>query len=236
MMIDWDSFKQNVKKRPHKTLRFVGGLAITLTALWILVLVQANSDKSEPYVTGQTYLRSFPADTSSAAGTEAGTDSLYTMTVTVPATAKEAMAKAGHHEASMQESAGESASLPVMPVFLSIGVIGGGIWLWAKIRREKGIKPVNGRARNSKRANLKLIDELPLGGEHTLQAVEVGDSVWLIGCFDGGMNVLEKVQKDEWSNSSLDATPDSSAHSATATNGFAGIMKKVTGMEPEAVN
>ncbi|PWN05186.1 flagellar biosynthetic protein FliO [Rhodohalobacter mucosus] len=227
MMIDWDSFKKQVKSRPQKTLRFVGGLAITLTGLWILVLVQAGSDKSEPYVSGQTYLSTLHAD--STAVTEiTGTAADSTEALSAAELAKE---QASQRTTFARNRSNEASSLPVMPILLSIGVIGGGIWLWSKIRREKGMKP--GRVNSKEKGTLILLDELHLGEEHTLQAVSAGSKVLLIGCFEGGMEVLEKVNADEWSSTGHD---DQKSDSATGSNAFAGMLKQVAGVKPEAVN
>lgn len=228
MMIDWDSFKKQVKSRPHKTLRFVGGLAITLTGLWILVLVQANSDKSEPYVSGQTYLSTVPSDSSVvvAESVAAAADSIHVLT-----SAEIAMEQTRQRSRVVQNRPEEGSSLPVMPLLLSIVIIGGGIWLWSKIRKEKGFK--TGRKEQRGNRTLMLLDVLQLGEEHTLQAVSAGNHVWLIGCFEGGMEVLEKVHADDWNNNRNAA---SKSDSVSGSNGFAGMLKQVAGVKPEAVN
>jgi flagellar biogenesis protein FliO len=229
MMIDWDSFKQQVKKRPHKTLKFVGGLAITLTGLWILVLFQANSDRAEPYVSGQTYLVSQPADSSAVTDTVAHADSVHAL----PASAgEENELKLQYGAPAIEKDPENNASLPVLPVILSVAVIGGGMWLWSKIRQQKILKPARGS--DSEKGSLKRIDEVRLGEEHTLQAVKVGEYIWLIGCYERGMEVMGKIKREEWDKNCPDTGSDSQPGSRSEL--FAGILKQIEGVKPEAVN
>jgi len=48
--MDFDKFGKQLKSNPRKTLRFVAGFSVTLIVLWLLVLMQTNSWKSEGYV------------------------------------------------------------------------------------------------------------------------------------------------------------------------------------------
>ena len=59
--MDWEKLKKQVIHEPKKTLRFIIGLSLTLTVLWVLVLMQTETNGA--YVNPNSFTAQ-PADTS----------------------------------------------------------------------------------------------------------------------------------------------------------------------------
>ena len=60
--MDWEKLKKQVIHEPKKTLRFIIGLSLTLTVLWVLVLMQTETNGA--YVNPNSFTAQ-PADTTS---------------------------------------------------------------------------------------------------------------------------------------------------------------------------
>lgn len=225
-MIDWEAFKKQVKTRPGKTLRFVGGLAITLTGLWIIVLIQTNSGPVDPYVTGTTYLYS------SADSLNTEVKNIYVVqpdSVLLSQKSKNSVAVAVSGPVT-ENGRSSLPPFPFMPLLLAVIIIGGAIWLWKKINQINGVSSVKSKPGSSE--NMKLIDELMLGESHILRRVMVGSEVWVIGCFDGGMVLFEKLPAK---NMEQLLKEDVEQSNGSPVGGFSGLLKHFSRANQEGV-
>ncbi len=78
--------------------------------------------------------------------------------------------------------------------FMSVGVALGIVLLlaWVTIRFLAGRFGVSGKGDR----NIKIIETMPLGPKRGLHIVEVGGKVLLIGSSEGGLTLLDRLERD----------------------------------------
>jgi len=77
-----------------------------------------------------------------------------------------------------------------MAVAAVLALLAGGLW-WL---RRRGLAAVTLPRRNGGRL-LRMVERLPLGPQHTLHVVRLGDRVLVVGCAPGGCALLAEVAR-----------------------------------------